>query len=215
MFTKRIVLAVLVMGALSSAVQAESNLKSKGIGFRWGFWNQGNRGTLVTYIRQDGREFVETGGLGGWIYFISRAGDDWLLEFSLGAFAQVREQTLDNFNDDLDVNVTIPILLGLRRDLLAVDNSSALRPYISFGGGPYWLTHVKEQNDFRTEEVVSTMKGGVYFGGGMNFFISKSFAIDFDVKYHAVDLDFDHEISGLEIGVGFSIMWGDYKSKHR
>ena len=68
---------------------------------------------------------------------------------------------------------------------------------------------------FGDQEVVSTMRGGAYFGGGMDFFLSKSFGINFDIKYHAVDLDFDNEISGLEVGLGFSILWGEYKPSRR
>ena len=215
MNAKRLFSALILLIAMSSVLQAQTERRSKGIGFRWGFWNQGNRTNLVTYVERDGMEFIETAGLGGWIYFFSRSGDKWVFEFSVGAFAQVEEENFNNFEDHLDVNLTIPILLGVRRDLLDIDNSSALRPYISFGGGPYWITNVMEDEPFGDQEVVSTMRGGAYFGGGMDFFLSKSFGINFDIKYHAVDLDFDNEISGLEVGLGFSISWGEYKPSRR
>jgi hypothetical protein len=68
-----------------------------------------------------------------------------------------------------------------------------------------------EQSRINREEVVSKIKPGLYFGAGVNFFLGQSFAINFDGKYHMVDLNMDHEFSGLQVGLGFSILWGSYK----
>ncbi len=197
---------------LSPNLFAQLEKKSTGIGLRWGFWNMGNQTNIMTYYEQNGTEYFETGGLGGWLYFFSRTSDKWVFEFSVGGFGRVEGETYNHNGDDVDVTAVIPILLGVQRDFISIKNSSALRPYISFGGGPYWITNVKERDAYSTEEVISTMKPGVYAGGGMNFFLSNSFAVNFDLKYHVVDLDWDHDVTGLEMGLGFSILWGQYKN---
>ncbi|MFQ5825188.1 MAG: hypothetical protein ACE5JB_14155 [bacterium] len=194
MFLKslKFIIILTTMLICSSVLYSQTEFRSKGVGLRWGFWNMGNRSNLVIYIEHNDREFIETGGIGGWLYFVSRVSDNWVFELSLGAFAQAEGESFDHFDEDYDATVVIPILFGLQHDFLSINNSSALRPYISFGGGPYWITNVKERDRFDNEEVISTIKPGIFFGGGLNFFLFKSFAINFDLKYHVVDLQLDN-----------------------
>ena len=103
-------------------------------------------------------------------------------------------------------------LFRLQREFLPAYNTAALRPYVQFGGGPYWITDVVEHDRLNNRQVVSKIKPGVYFGGGVNFFLGRSFAINFDGRYHLVDVNMDHELSGLEVGLGFSILWGKYQT---
>lgn len=192
---------------------------SAGISFRLGFWNMGNQSNFLTYSRQNGQEYIQTGGLGGWITFVSRTSDFWTFELAFGGFGQAEGFSNDDFdtffdnefdNDDIDATAVVPILFGAQRDLLSIESSSALRPYVSFGGGPYWITDVRDHS-FNNEEVISRIEPGAYFGGGLNFLLGDKFAINFDGRYHLVNFDPDNDISGLEIGVGFTVLWGTYK----
>ncbi len=202
---------------LASSAFANEPL-SAGINFLLGFWNMGNQSNFFSYTRQNGREHVETGGLGGWVSFVSRTSDFWTFELSFGGFGQAEGYSNDDFNtfwddddDDIDATAVVPILFGVQRDLLTITNSSTLRPYVSFGGGPYWITDVRDHS-FNGEEVTSKIEPGAYFGGGLNFLLGKKFAINFDGRYHVVNFDPDNDISGLEVGVGFTVLWGSYKS---
>jgi len=204
---------------LYSAVDAlaQKERASTGITFRMGFWNMGNASDFLTYVQENDREFVETGGFGGWVTFVSRTSDYWLFEFSLGGFG--RAESIESFShfdfeDEVDATAVVPVLFGVQRDFLSVGNSSDLRPYVAFGGGPYWITDVHERKSLDREEVISRIDPGIYFGGGLHFFLSQKFALNFDAKYHMVNFDPDNDISGLEVGLGFSIMWGKYKPQN-
>jgi len=214
MYFKRLKFMIILTLLLnsSSVLHSQTKIRTTGIGFRGSIWNMGNRSTLITFVEQNGKESIETGGFGGWLYFISRANDNWVLEFSLGAVAKVDGESFNYYDEEYDATLVIPILLGLQRDILSISNSSALKPYISFGGGPYWITEVKERARFVREEVVSTMKPGGFFGGGLHLMLG-TIALNFDVKYHLVDFQKGNDYSGLEIGLGLSFMWGEYNPK--
>lgn len=202
------------LALFSAAARAQHAYKSTGIGFRLGIWNMGNDATVLRYHENGGNEFVETAGFGGWIYFITRTSDYWKFEFSLGVFGKAEDNMLFRSDDFTDATAVIPILFGVQREFLPVTNASALRPYITFGGGPYWITDV-HQNDFFDEQVVSKVQPGLFAGGGLHFFLSKSFSLDFDVKYHFVNLQTHNDLSGVEIGLGFGILWGSYQPENK
>jgi len=206
-----IIISILIMG---TDLQAQTEKSSAGMTFRFSFWNMGNESNFLRYTAHDGHEHIETSGAGGWITFFSRISDTWEFELSLGAFGKVNSE-YGVFGDDENVTAVIPVLFGVRRDFLSTNNSSALRPYVSFGGGPYWITDVQTKDNFNTEEVISSIKPGAYAGGGLNFLFSQKFALNVDLKYHFVDLNVENEISGLEVGLGFSIMWGKYQPQSK
>lgn len=104
----------------------------------------------------------------------------------------------------------IPINLGLRRDLLSLDNASAFAPYLAFGGGAYWVTNVRDGAP-ENEEVMAKLHPGAYAGGGINFFLSRNFALNLDLRYHLVNLDPDNDVSGLEMGFGINILLAKYR----
>ena len=172
----------------------------------------GGDSEFLTYVRNGGQERVETGGAGGWLTFVSRTSDYFNFEFNIGGFGKVLTDDWRYTDEDVDVTAVVPILFGVQRELLHVNNNSDLRPYVSFGGGPYWITNVLQEDSYDREEVTSSIDPGVYLGAGLNFFLGPKFAINFDGKYHMVDFDTDNEISGLEVGIGFTIMWGSFKS---
>jgi hypothetical protein len=187
-----------------------TQLRSTGLGLRGGFWNLGNESTFLRYVRENGHERIETGGVGGWIYFFSRTSEHWNIEFALGAFAQTEGESLDEWDETIEGTAIIPIILGFQRELFSVANSSSLRPYLSFGGGPYWVTDIQNDEFYDREEVLSKILPGAFLGGGVHFLLGQSLGLNFDLKYHAVDLSLDDELSGLEVGLGLSIMWGTY-----
>lgn len=205
-----ILLAVLSLSG--TAFAQHKDRPASGINFRMAFWNMGSKDRFLTYIRDNGREYLRTGGAGGWISFVSRTSDQMSFELSLGAFGKAEGEAFASWDDEIDGTAVIPILFGIRRDLLGIYNSSSLRPYIAIGAGPYWITEVSEERLDR-EEVISGLDMGGYAGGGINFFLGRQFALNLDARYHFVDFTTENEISGVEVGMGFSIMWGRYSTR--
>ncbi len=219
MMKQAIVLGGLALSFLMTTglSHAQTDRPSTGMTFKLGFWNMGDQSEFLTYIREDGREYIETGGLGGWLTFTSRTSDFYTFEFNLGAFGRAEGYESSrhfDFDDDVDGTAVIPVLFGIQREFLSVNNSSDLRPYLSAGIGPYWITDVKDEQSLNREEVRSKIDPGMYLGGGLNFFLSDKFALNFDGKYHIVDFNMDNDVSGLELGIGFSILWGKYKPQN-
>jgi len=208
MYKKVVILFLAAVVLMASSANAKERA-STGINFRLGFWNMGSQDRFLTYIEENGREYIKTGGAGGWISFVSRTSELMSFEFSLGAFGRAEGENFDYWDENIDGTAVIPVLFGVQRDLISVYNSSDLRPYISFGGGPYWITEVTD-NGFNREEVLSGVDMGGYAGGGLNFFLGQNFAVNFDARYHFVDFSTENDISGLEVGLGFSIFWGKY-----
>jgi hypothetical protein len=136
---------------------------------------------------------------------------EWFYEFHLGAFGSVitNETTSSGitFAED-DVTVIIPFLFGMRYDIMAGRTQSGFQPYLAFGAGPYWITNVEGAFDPQAELVDSGLQPGGFLGGGVNIALASWFALNFDMKYHFVDFQVDKELSGVEFGMGFSLMWG-------
>ena len=112
----------------------------------------------------------------------------------------------------MDADVITPLLIGLKYNLLNHQNPSAFQPYIAFGAGPYWITHVTARDELYKEEVTlktDSHRGG-YLGGGFNFILTNWAAINFDLKYHFINFNVNHEYSGPEYGIGLQFMWGHF-----
>mgnify|MGYP005725339945 CR=1 FL=1 len=201
---------------LSSTVHGQ-RLKRSGIGVRGTVWDMDDG--RITVIRDwPGNSRVDVGTGGGWIYFFSRTGESSVMEFAIGAVGRVTNEEFTSRGEETDVSAVIPVVLGMRYDIFNTRYAGALQPYLSFGGGPYWLAdiHVVE-NRFDGEEVTvnSKLHPGGYGGGGVNFMLFDSFGFNFDVKYHFVDLKKNHEYSGFEYGLGMVVQWGDFKKSRR
>lgn len=153
---------------------------------------------------------VDIGGVGGWLRFFSRVHDNWFLEFNLGSVARVQVRESDFINSDTDVSLIVPFLLGVRYDLLSQKHPSAFQPYLTLGGGPYWMTDFVVRDRLTNEEVAgeSRTKLGCYTGVGTHIVLSSWFALNFDLKYHFVDFRASKDESGLDFGLGFTFMWG-------
>ena len=192
---------------------AQRKVKSTGIGLRVTHWKMTNDQTRIIVSDYGSRSSVETGSGGVWLYLLSRMNHNTLFELSLGAVGKVEEETYYYTHSDVDVFAVTPILLGLRFELMSPESRSALQPYLSLGGGPYWFSNVSVKERMYEDEVkVETkLKRGGYLGGGVNFLLSDWFAINFDMKYHFIDFNKKHENSGFEYGLGVSFMWGRFR----
>jgi outer membrane protein W len=205
-------IAVTVFLANTNAL-AQARPKMAGIGFRGSFWNMNDNATLVSITDNYRHRVVSTGGAGGWVNFFSRTSDNWFLEFSLGAVAKTVDEVLHPDGVDTRVNVVVPVLLGMRFHLFSPTNRGALRPYLSFGGGPYWIADIFSKERYYAEEVIikSELKTGGYAGVGMDFMLADWFGLNFDVRRHFVNFNTNSDYSGNEYALGIQFMWGNYR----
>lgn len=193
---------------------AQGISRSSGLGFRVAFWNITNQTSRfkLTTNSQEVTSTVSMNGFGSYIYYVSRFQSNIFFETHLGAFAA---GTWSYNSDDYDgVSMVIPLLFGLRWDLLPGKLPTSFQPYLTIGGGPYWNTEIqgKSQNVVENEVLVETgMRLGWYAGGGINLTLASWFAFNFDVKHHFINYEMEDDFSGLESSLGFVIMWGAKK----
>ncbi len=206
------IIAVLIL-LFSINLFAQRKVKSTGIGLRGTHWKMTNDQTRIIVLDYGSRSSVETGSGGVWLFLLSRMNHNTLFELSLGAIGKVEEETYYYTNSNVDVFAVTPILLGLRVELMSPESQSSLQPYLSLGGGPYWFSNVSvKERTYEDEVKVETkLKRGGYLGGGVNFLLSDWFAINFDMKYHFINFNKNHENSGFEYGLGVSFMWGNFR----
>jgi outer membrane protein W len=156
---------------------------------------------------------VNTGSGGAWLSLLSRLNYNTMFELSLGAVGQVEEEMSYYTDTDVDIFAVTPLLFGIRFEIIPPESQSALKPYLSLGGGPYWISSIMVKDRvFENEVTINTkLRRGGYLGGGANFLLSDWFAVNFDVKYHFIDFNVKHENSGLEYGLGVSFLWGRFR----
>jgi outer membrane protein W len=184
-----------------------------GIGLRGSYWDMSDNATLVSIIDRHRHRVVDFGGAGGWLNFFSRTSDNWFLEFSLGAVARVVDEVEHAEGQDTQVKTVVPVLIGMRYHFLSPANRGALRPYLSFGGGPYWIADIFVRDRYYEEEVTvnSELKTGGYAGLGLDFMMTDWFGLNFDVRRHFVSFNTNSEHSGYEYALGIQFMWGNYR----
>ena len=206
-----VVIVITLMMSISNTF-AQREVKSTGIGVRGSYWRMNNEPTQVV-VSSSGENVVNIGGAGGWLNLYSRVNNYLLLEFSIGAIGKVEDATTTYTNNEVEAFAITPLLLGFRLGILSPKNQSSLHPYISFGGGPYWVSNlnVKERLDEEEVNIHTNLFRGAYAGGGFNFLLSDWIAVNFDLRYHFIDFNVNHEHSGLEYGLGINIMWGKYQ----
>ena len=210
-FKSAVITATLAALLSYSSVSAQG--RSTGIGLRGTYWNMNNGPAHVIVRNHDDFSAVDVGNGGGWIFLFSRIDEQTFFEFSLGAIGSVESVSHNDFSNDINVTAVTPVLLGFRHNLFSMRSRNALQPYIAYGAGPYWLHDIKVREDFYEDEAIvkSRLKPGAYAGGGMNFMATSWFGLNFDVKYHFIDFNVNHDISGFEYGLGFCFMWGRYR----
>lgn len=193
-----------------SGLLAQGLSRSSGIGMRIGSWNVTNHPTRISTTGYGKDAVVDIGGAGAWLYFFSRVYNNYFFEFNIGAVGGVHEEHTNYVIKNTEVSAIIPVLFGLRYDLLSTRLPTAFQPYLSLGGGPYWTTSVKSEDVYigGQQTVESSLKYGAYTGGGINIVLTSWFALNFDLRYHFVDFEFEKDYSGLEFSGGFNLMWG-------
>ena len=198
---------------ISTSTQARWESKSTGLTFRSSYWHANSEHNRIRVTDGMSSSDVHVGGVGGWLTMFSRYNEKMWLEFSLGGVANVNVVEQNYYEDIVDVRVITPVLLGVRYDLLAIDNPSAFRPYLSGGGGPYWISDIHVEDRLMEEEVEidTKLKRGAYAGVGFNFMLCNWCAINLDMRYHFINLKQHHPDSGYEAGLGISFMWGSYQ----
>jgi outer membrane protein W len=169
--------------------------------------------TLVSIVDQHRHVMVDVGGAGGWLNFFSRTSDNWFMEFSLGAVTRVVDEVENVAGKDTRVKAVVPVLIGMRYHVLSPNHRGAIRPYLSFGAGPYWIADIFVQDQYYKEEVTvdSELKPGGYAGVGLDFMMTDWFGLNFDARRHFVNFNTNAEHSGYEYALGIQFMWGNYR----
>ncbi len=201
---------LLCMSIMLFGSRAYGVSRSNGLGVRTSFWNITNHPTRIRASEYGQKATVDIGGIGAYLYFSSRLRQNAFLEFHLGMVGGVHQEQTNYFIESSEASAIVPILFGIRYDLLSTNIPTAIQPYIALGGGPYWTSRILA-NDIKSggEAIIdSKLKYGVYAGGGVNLMIASWLALNCDFKYHFVDFKVEREYSGLEFGLGFSVMWG-------
>ncbi|RMD94532.1 MAG: hypothetical protein D6814_14405 [Calditrichaeota bacterium] len=213
----RLVIGLLFMAGFYSQGHAQAVPRSTGIGARATFWNMNNTLNAIIIRQNPVSTQINVGSAGGWLSFLSRTGDYTFLEFSLGAVGRVENRNAHVYSEQVDVSAVFAATFGVRYRLFDPGSRSALQPYLAFGGGPYWLSAIAvRDNPLENEIFIRTkLKPGAYLGGGLDFFMTSWLALNFDVRYHFVDLNVKEAHSGYEYGLGMTFLWGRYPLKSR
>ncbi len=203
---------------LNAEITAQGISRPSGLGVRAAFWNITNQKTSFSLQTgtQELNSTVSMNGLGAYLYYFSRFHSNIFFETHLGVFAAGSWSLIDG--DANGVSLIIPLLFGLRWDLLPGKLPTSFQPYLTIGGGPYWNTEItgRSKNAVQNEVLVETgIRLGWYAGGGMNLTLASWFALNFDVKHHFINYEMEDDFSGLETSLGFVVMWGAKKEMFR
>lgn len=186
-----------------------------GIGIRPSFWNMSDHtfhfSLSTSPVRTGGQ--VSVSGIGSWVYFFSRLNQNLFMQFEMGVVATAYKEGEDLLASDTNVSSMIPLLIGLRYDLLSGRSTSKLQPYLAVGAGPYWSTAFTLKSRLIEEEIVGESKTqyGGYAGGGVNLLLTDWLALNVAMRHHFVDWRVNNEYSGMEFGLGLNVMWGRNK----
>ncbi|MBN2201738.1 hypothetical protein JW777_07290 [bacterium] len=182
-----------------------------GISLRGSYWSAGGHETVIrTGYCCPGDERVEFGGGGGWITFLAGVGERGAIEFSWGGLGRVKTVREGFSREYTDVSGVMPVLIGFQWALFPDRNLSAFQPYLSAAGGPYVASDVRViERGFLSDEVTvsNRMLPGACAGAGAYFSISRWFALHGEMRYHLVNMDPDHEHTGVELGLGAAFFW--------
>ncbi|HSG48937.1 MAG TPA: outer membrane beta-barrel protein [Longimicrobiales bacterium] len=208
--------AALVL-ALPSNASAQLSRRTTGITLRGTAWGLPNGQQRLAWGSTDRHTYFDGEGLGGWISFISRASDQVFIELSLGGVVRTVEEVQHAAGTDTYVEALVPLLVGARYFPLESRRSNPLRPYLSFGAGPYWAADITTVDRPSDDDVTvdSQHEFGGYLGAGMDFMFTDWIGLNFDVKRHYVDFPGRDEYSGFEYGMGLQFMWGSQRRSRR
>ncbi len=224
-----LIFPLFVIGAIILSVSdadAQRYTRSKSLGVNGSFWNLRNSLTGLDLSGSNTDISLNLSGLGGMIYFTSRASDRWYFDFAFGGVVDLRVRETQVSDSDVDFEGIVPLSFGLRYNILSPLHPSPFRPYISGGGGPYWLARGAVVSDtlMGTEDfqIQSRYNLGYYFGGGVSMYLSSWLSLDFDFKRHFINFQAEgvegvevDDYSGFQFGLGFSVHWGNKKEIFR
>ena len=207
-----LILTLMILLTLNSVSSAQSNLKSTGIGLRGSFYNTSGQTAGVKTSNYIGHSVNSSVNAGGCLYVFSRLAESTLLEFSIGSIVSIEEVSSYIGSNKVEIFNLMPILFGLRYDFLQLQNTGFLQPYLSGGFGGYVFDDVKVINKIGINNVETSteVKPGLYLGGGLNIQLGSWIALNFDGKYHFVNVDPNYNHSGFEFGIGFNFSWGSF-----
>jgi len=205
-------LSLCIISFLSIQLYAQDEIKSTGIGFRLSYYDVGNHSTKFERIGYMNVSAEANGGAGVTFFVFSRFTDRFSVEFSVGGLAEFSAKQKWHMDEEVDVFSAVPLLTGIRLDLLPVSSSSIIKPYVSAGPGAYIISdiHIEHENGLERGTINTRLAGGGYAAAGLNLYFTPSFALNFEAKYHLVDFDVDHDRSGVDIGLGLVFLWGNY-----
>ena len=203
---------ILIVSFSYSDAFSQGMSRSNGLGLRLGFWNITGHPTRFSSTVTGSDVNVDIGGAGAWIYFFSRFYQNWFLEFNLGALGGIHGEQSQYLMYNVKATSVVPILFGLRYDMLSTRMPSSIQPYLATGLGSYWIMSTEEtiiDPKMETQiNIESTQKYGAYLGAGANILVTSWLALNFDLKYHFVDFQFERDFSGLGFSAGLSFLWG-------
>lgn len=186
-----------------------------GIGLKGCYWDFVNEANGISISNYWGSTEVTVSGYGGGIFLLSQTNRHIFLEFTLGAVSSVHNSTVYGINENTGTISVIEILFGGRYNLFPEEVQTNIRPYISFGGGAYLINDtIVRQKNFPYEQLVSietNVRPGGYLGFGFLFLFTKSFGMNFDMRYQFVDFQREDLQSGFEFGIGCVVLWGGAK----
>lgn len=205
---------VLLGSMLSTGMLFGQNLTSAGFGFRGNYWDVAEGNGELLFRNLDGLQEVSVGGFGGSIYFFSRIDEQSVVELSFGAIGAVKASDHLVNGENVDAVSVMPLVMGLRYQILPAISRSALQPYLQFGGGAYWVSDIRVRENFIDDEevrITSRARPGGYAGIGLDFNLGRHAAINYDLKYHWVDFEREGLQNGFQFGIGLSLMWGNFR----
>ena len=206
-------LSVGILFLLSTQLFAQEEIKSTGLGFRISYYDAGGHSAKFERIGYRNFATEANGGAGVSFFIFSRFSDRLSIEFSAGGLASFSADQRWYMDEEVEVFSAVPLLTGIRVDLLPINSASFIKPYVSAGPGAYILSDIHVIREFGVERgtVNTGLAGGGYAAMGLNLHFSPGVALNFEAKYHLVDFDVDHDRSGADIGLGLVFLWGSYK----
>ena len=205
--------SIILLLVLTSPLISQTQIKSTGIGVRGSYYGTGDQ--EMEFVSVDFEDHIQSAnvGAGGSLFIFSRYADQFFMEFTVGGLARVNTEHKVWLDEEVEVFSAVPMLVGVKYDILPIKSKSFLRPYISFGPGAYIISDVQVRRVHGVEHghISTKVRGGAHAAAGFNFFFTETFGLNFETKYHLVDFDPNHNRTGYELGIGLLVMWGDYE----
>ena len=210
-------LTILVITILTVQLYGQEEIRSTGVGFRISYYNGSGHSTTFEHVGYSLVASKTRGGGGVTFFVLSRFADRFSVELSVGGLAHVDVEQKWYWDEEVEVFSAVPLLTGIRFDLLPIHSPSMIKPYLSVGSGAYILSdiHVIRESGVERGTIETHLTPGAYGAAGLNLNLSSRLALNFETKYHWVDFNFGHDRSNVEIGLGLVYSWGAYTPSNR